>query len=63
MKCEYCHTDKDGYIKPLDKNGHVFLDVRDCCEAVCINWYGHKMRVDIDFCPKCGRSFWMEDRE
>lgn len=23
--CEYCHEDSDGYVKPLEKNCHVFI--------------------------------------
>ena len=24
-RCEYCNTDSDGYVKPIEKNGHAFV--------------------------------------
>ena len=23
--CEYCNEDSDGYVKPIEKNGHAFV--------------------------------------
>ena len=55
--CEYCHTDKDGYIKPLEKNGHAYLYP---------SAYGYKLYVTslrgdrkecaVNYCPMCGRK-------
>jgi len=32
-RCEYCNADSDGYVKPIEKNGHAFVrcgaDMRD----------------------------------
>ena len=25
MNCEYCNYDKDDFIKPFDKQGHVYI--------------------------------------
>ena len=30
-ECEYCHEDLEGYVKPLEKNCHAYLDTR------CVN--------------------------
>lgn len=55
-KCEYCNEDFDGYYKPLDKNAHVCVFDKLYEKVLDINWYGHKMKIDINFCPMCGRD-------
>ncbi len=45
--CEYCKTDCDGYIQPLDKNAHVFLREIRTKANLSISWYGHFMDVPI----------------
>lgn len=54
-KCEYCTEDFDGYYKPLDKNAHICIFDTPHKKYIDINWYGHKMQIDINFCPMCGR--------
>ena len=49
--CEYCHTDIDGYIFPLDKNSHAFID-RDKIVLKANGWRGE---AKIKYCPICGR--------
>ena len=49
--CEYCHTDSDGYIFPLDKNAHAFID-RDEIVLKANGWRG---KAKIKYCPICGR--------
>lgn len=49
--CEYCHTDRDGYIFPLDKNSHAFID-RDKIVLKANGWRG---KAKIKYCPICGR--------
>jgi hypothetical protein len=53
--CEYCHTDVDGYIKPLDKNAHLFISP-NIHPTIVVNWYGHRKEVEITYCPMCGRD-------
>ena len=57
MKCEYCHTDLDGYIVPIDKNGHAYLNERNRYSWVltikACGWYKD---IPINFCPMCGRQ-------
>lgn len=48
--CKYCQEDKDGYVTSLDKNGHVCIHK----SYICINWYGHKAELPINYCPVCG---------
>lgn len=53
--CRYCHEDFDGYYKPLDKNAHVTVFDITHEKILDINWYGHKMKIPINYCPMCGR--------
>lgn len=57
MKCEYCHTDLEGYIVPLDKNAHVYLHSENRYHwMLCIKACGWRKDVPINFCPMCGRK-------
>lgn len=49
--CEYCHTDRDGYVFPLEKNSHAFID-RDKIVLKANGWRGE---AKIKYCPMCGR--------
>ena len=49
--CEYCHTDCDGYVFPLEKNSHAFID-RDRIVLKANGWRGE---AKIKYCPMCGR--------
>lgn len=49
--CEYCHTDRDGYVFPLEKNSHAFID-RDKIVLKAKGWRGE---AKIKYCPICGR--------
>ena len=56
-KCEYCHTDIDDYVKPLDKNAHVYINLSGIhSNNLHINWYGKQMNLPINYCPICGRN-------
>ena len=64
MSCEYCRADKNGYIEPLEKNAHIFLNVKPLCECIEVKYKGEKLRsISIIYCPMCGRNFMREDRE
>ena len=54
--CQYCNEDFDGYYKPLDKNAHVCVFDTPHEKILDINWYGHKMKININYCPMCGRK-------
>ena len=49
--CEYCHTDRDGYVLPLEKNCHAFI-YRDKIALKANGWRGE---AKIKYCPICGR--------
>lgn len=53
--CEYCEEDYDGWYKPLDKNGHVCIFDKPHEKILEIDWYGHRMKLPIRYCPMCGR--------
>lgn len=54
--CDYCQEDFDGWYKPLDKNAHVCIFDTPHEKILDISWYGHKMKIDINYCPMCGRD-------
>ena len=54
--CEYCKEDFDGYVRALDKNGHVCIFDKVYEKILDIDWYGHNMKIPINYCPKCGRK-------
>lgn len=51
--CEYCNEDYDGWYKPLDKNGHLCIFDTPHEKILEIDWYGHRMKVPINYCPMC----------
>lgn len=54
--CEYCHEDSDGYVKPIEKNGHAYIHFGmngSCIELRANEWHGE---TKIDYCPMCGRK-------
>lgn len=57
MACDYCETDRDDYVKPLDKNGHLFICYGGMEQVVLYlsanRWHGS---VPINYCPICGRN-------
>ena len=54
--CEYCHTNADGYVKPIEKNCHAYI-----WRSGVTGWHlslkarGWSSEVPIRFCPMCGR--------
>lgn len=54
--CKYCEEDYDGYYMPLDKNAHVCIFDKPHEKILDIDWYGHKMKIPINFCPKCRKK-------
>lgn len=54
--CEYCHEDVDGFVTPLEKNGHAFVRFgMDGWELdlTANGWHGS---AKIRYCPMCGRD-------
>ena len=54
--CPYCHEDSDGYVCPIERNGHAF--VRKGMDGWCIELKarGWHKSVLIKYCPMCGRD-------
>ena len=55
--CNYCHCDKEGYVKPIDQRGHVFVDTLIHEGNIFVNFNGLHRKYPIKYCPMCGRKF------
>lgn len=55
-RCEYCEGDVGGYIKPLDKNAHAWVFDKSHEKILDIDWYEHNMKININYCPMCGKK-------
>lgn len=53
--CEYCHEDRDGFIRPIEKNSHAFVSFRLDGWHIVMRANGWVGRAPIKFCPMCGR--------
>lgn len=53
--CPYCHEDSDGFVFPIEKNGHacVLHDVDGW--VISLKAKGWRGSCHIKFCPMCGR--------
>jgi hypothetical protein len=54
--CEYCHTDRDGYVKPLEKNCHAYIRFGMDGWTIELKAKGWNGKAPIRFCPMCGRD-------
>lgn len=61
--CEFCHTDCDGYVKPLEKNSHAYLYPILGTWKLCVRLKGSSRVCDINFCPMCGRNLMEVEHE
>ena len=53
--CEYCHEDSDGYVKPIEKNGHAFIRFGMNGWEMSLHAKGWHGSAKIMYCPMCGR--------
>lgn len=68
-RCPYCHEDRDGYIKPLDKNCHMYVwcGLFVSCFGLHYGYHlslsakGWHGEVEINYCPMCGRDLKEQD--
>lgn len=54
--CDYCYEDVDGYVEPIEKNGHAFVRFGMNgweLELKAKGWHGE---IKIQYCPMCGRK-------
>ena len=54
--CEYCNPDFDGYVKPLEKNGHAFIRYGINGWEISLEAKGWHGECKIRYCPMCGRD-------
>ena len=54
--CEYCQPDADGWVKPIEKNGHAYI-YRGMFGRweLNIKLRGDRRECAINYCPMCGR--------
>ena len=53
--CEYCQPDADGYVKPIEKNGHAFIRFGMNGWELSLKANGWHGSAKIRYCPMCGR--------
>lgn len=54
--CDYCQPDADGYVKPIEKNGHALIYPGLFGRGrLYIRLKGDSRACDINYCPMCGR--------
>lgn len=54
--CEYCNEDSDGYVKPVEKNGHAFIRFGINGWELSLKANGWHGDAKIRYCPMCGRD-------
>ena len=53
--CEYCHEDSDGYVFPLEKNGHALVRFGMDGWTLGVKYGTWRKNIRINYCPMCGR--------
>lgn len=53
--CEYCHEDSDGYVFPLEKNGHALVRFGMDGWTLSVKYGTWRKNIRINYCPMCGR--------
>jgi len=56
MNCKYCNEDRDGFVVPIEKNGHAFVFFGAGGYSLSLNACGWHKNIPINFCPMCGRK-------
>ena len=54
--CEYCYEDADGFVTPLEKNGHAFVRFGMNGWELSLKANGWHGSAKIRYCPMCGRD-------
>lgn len=55
-RCDYCNEDSDGYVKPIEKNGHAFIRFGMNGWEISLKANGWHGSAKIRYCPMCGRD-------
>lgn len=53
--CKFCHEDSDGYVFPLEKNGHVVVRLGMDGWTLGVKYGTWRKNIRINYCPMCGR--------
>lgn len=61
--CPYCCEDSDGYVKPLEKNGHAFIRFGMNGWEIDLSAKGWHGDAKIRYCPMCGRKLMKEGKQ
>ncbi len=59
--CPYCTEDSDGYVMPLEKNGHAFISFGMMGWEIAMKAKGWHGSAKIEYCPMCGRKLMKEE--
>lgn len=54
--CEYCNEDADGFVTPIEKNGHAFVRFGMNGWELSLKANGWHGSAKIRYCPMCGRD-------
>ena len=54
--CEYCNEDADGFVTPIEKNGHAFVRSGMNGWELSLKANGWHGSAKIRYCPMCGRD-------
>ena len=58
--CEYCNKDADGFVTPLEKNGHAFVRFGINGWELSLKANGWHGSAKIRYCPMCGRDLYVK---
>lgn len=58
--CEYCNEDADGFVTPLEKNGHAFVRFGINGWELSLRANGWHGSAKIRYCPMCGRDLFVK---
>lgn len=58
--CEYCNTDSNGYVKPIEKNNHAFIRFGMNGWELSLRANGWHGSAKIRYCPMCGRDLFVK---
>lgn len=54
--CKYCNEDADGFVTPIEKNGHAFVRFGMNGWELSLKANGWHGNAKIRYCPMCGRD-------
>ena len=58
--CEYCDEDADGFVTPLEKNGHALVRFGMDGWELSLKANGWRGSAKIRYCPMCGRDLYVK---